>query len=130
MYGNAWQDIDPAVKIAAFGRGCSEGPKLPEPHPVTLASPMNYWRLLDKARAGTGRIEKAPPEEMHLYSEEAEVEIKDTIRRMGRELMEDWKGSHYPDLWPSLEERVEEMVEERIGRVRLFFFQKRTGHPF
>jgi hypothetical protein len=69
---------------------------------------------------------KARPEEMHLYSLEAEAELIEDVHRMGKRLLDDWKGSHHPDLWPELAERCKGIEQKWIGQIRLSFFQKRA----
>ncbi len=72
---------------------------------------------------------QAKPEEMHLYRKEVEEEMIANVRRQACELMEDWKGSHHESLWPHLQKRCQELAEERIGQIRMFFRMKRTGSP-
>jgi hypothetical protein len=71
--------------------------------------------------------EQAPPEEQHLYGEEIEAILIDLAKRLRRVLRAEGKrwnqGQDYF-------ERVEEEHEDRVGKLRLFFFQKRTGQPF
>jgi hypothetical protein len=70
---------------------------------------------------------QAPPAEQHLYSEEAEAILIDVAKRLRELLRREGKR------WNQTEEffeRVEEEHENRVGNLRLFFFQKRTGFPF
>ncbi len=89
---------------------------------------MNPWSLLEKPKPI--RTKQASPEEMHLYAKEVEEEMIAEVRQAARELMEDWKGSHDPCLWPELEERCQELAERRISALRMFFRTKRTGNPY
>lgn len=91
---------------------------------------MSYWDSFigkNKLPTFTG---KARPEEMHLYSPEAEAELIEDVHRMGKKLLEDWKGSHHPNLWPELAERCKGIEQKWIGQIRLSFFQKRGGRRF
>jgi hypothetical protein len=70
---------------------------------------------------------QAPPEEQHLYSEEVEAILVGLAQRLRRLLVAEGKRW---DQGQDFFERVEEEHEDRVGKLRLFFFQKRTGMPF
>jgi hypothetical protein len=74
--------------------------------------------------------EQAPPEEMHLYSKEAEQDLIAISLKLAREKIENWKQSHHPDLHDHVVEHCMEEHERREGRIMLYFHQRRTGLPF
>ena len=90
---------------------------------------MNYWDLLKKVRLDPF-TKQAKPEEMENYRKEVEDAMIVNVRQAAIDLMEDWKGSHHESLWPQLQETCEELAEDRIGKIRMFFRMKRTGSPF
>jgi len=73
---------------------------------------------------------KARPEEMHLYSDEAEKDLIEASLKKALEKIEDRKQSHHPDLHEQLVADCMAEHRERVAGIELLFFQKRTGHPF
>jgi hypothetical protein len=72
-------------------------------------------------------LQQAPLEEQHLYSEEAEAILIDIAERLRRVLVakgKRWKEDN--DYFRA----VEEEHQDRVDKIRLMFFQKRTGMPF
>ena len=89
---------------------------------------MDHWELLDRTKCNPF-TKQAKPEKMENYRKEVEDAMIANVRQAAIDLMEDWKGSHHEDLWPELEERCQELAEDRIGQIRIFFRMKRTGNP-
>jgi|GEM_PF-2983716 hypothetical protein len=53
-----------------------------------------------------------------------------TSLKMAEEKIEDWKQSQHESLHRLLIEQCMEEHEDRAAGIRLWAFQKRTGHPF
>jgi hypothetical protein len=75
-------------------------------------------------------IEKASPEEMPLYSDEAMNDLIAVSLKQAEAKIEDYKLSHHEGLHRLLTEQIMEEHESRAGRIKLLFKQKRTGMPF
>lgn len=73
---------------------------------------------------------KAKPEQMHLYTEKAEAAKIKVIRQRIRRTLEHERRDNEPSRWAELERKWREVEDDEISKLRLLFFQKRTGHPF
>lgn len=68
-----------------------------------------------------------------MYDPELDPRVQDLIevsRQVAIKRIADLKLSHHPCMADEVERWEWEAHEERVGRMKLFFFQKETGHPF
>ena len=65
-----------------------------------------------------------------MWSEAAKADLIEASLRKELEKIEDQRGSHDPCLWEQMIEHYMEEHRDRVGRIELLFFQKRTGEIF
>lgn len=73
---------------------------------------------------------KASPEEMHLYSEEAEADLIAASLKLAEEDIAEEQAIMSPRHHEEIVETYMEQHRERVAKIELLFFQKRSGQPF
>jgi hypothetical protein len=63
-------------------------------------------------------------------SDETIEEFIAISRKLALDKIEDYKQSQHRSLWKQLEEDCMEEHEDRVGQIKLWAHQKRTGLPF
>ena len=89
-----------------------------------------HFAEVTRRHPSLGRIQ-FPANQMYDPSKDPRVQdLIEVSRQLTIKRIANKKLSHHPSMAEQVERGEWEKHEERVGRIRLFFFQKVTGHPF